>query len=139
MSSTLILALVAAAIVVGAFVLIVARKPALPKGTARSLPPPPPKVASSNRRAATPAKVAQQPRISSAEQVLDSPDLPEVSIPPKPTSSAPPPPPPRRGPESTRPTAEDIATLKKGLASTRGGFIARLSRLFSGKREIDAA
>jgi fused signal recognition particle receptor len=139
MSSTLILALVAAAIVVGAFVLIVARKPALPKGTARSLPPPPPKVASSNRRAATPAKVAHQPRTSSAEQVLDSPDLQEVSIPPKPTSSAPPPPPPRRGPESTRPTAEDIATLKKGLASTRGGFIARLSRLFSGKREIDAA
>jgi fused signal recognition particle receptor len=30
-----------------------------------------------------------------------------------------------------------VASLKKGLASTRGGFIARLSRLFGGKKEID--
>jgi fused signal recognition particle receptor len=139
MSSTLILALVAAAIVVGTFVLIVSRKTALPKVAARSLPPPPPKAATSNRRAAAPAKPAQpQARTSGPDEVLDSPDLQEVSIPPKPSSSAPPPPPPRKGSESTRPTADDIATLKKGLASTRGGFIARLSRLFSGKPEIDA-
>jgi fused signal recognition particle receptor len=48
-----------------------------------------------------------------------------------------PPPPRRKEPEPKRATAEDIATLKKGLASTRGGFIARLARVFGGKKEID--
>ena len=32
-----------------------------------------------------------------------------------------------------------MAALEKGLASTRGGFISRLARLFGGKREIDPA
>jgi fused signal recognition particle receptor len=141
MSSTLILALVAAALVVGAFVLIVSRKPALTK-PGRALPAQPPAVPTTNRRVATPAAgagaSARQPP-PSADEVLDGPDLQEVSLPAKPTSSAPPPPPPRKGLESTRPNAEELASLKKGLASTRGGFIARLSRLFSGKREIDAA
>jgi fused signal recognition particle receptor len=32
---------------------------------------------------------------------------------------------------------EDVAALRKGLASTRGGLIARLAKLFGGKPEID--
>jgi len=35
------------------------------------------------------------------------------------------------------PKEEDVKALRKGLASTRGGFIARLARLFGKKREID--
>jgi fused signal recognition particle receptor len=34
---------------------------------------------------------------------------------------------------------KDVAGLRKGLAATRGGFIARLTALFSGKKEIDPA
>jgi fused signal recognition particle receptor len=34
---------------------------------------------------------------------------------------------------------ERVAVLKKGLATTRGGFIARLAQLFGRKREIDPA
>jgi fused signal recognition particle receptor len=34
---------------------------------------------------------------------------------------------------------QDIAGLRKGLAATRGGFIARLTSLFQGKKEIDPA
>jgi fused signal recognition particle receptor len=34
---------------------------------------------------------------------------------------------------------KDIAGLRKGLAATRGGFIARLTALFTGKKEIDPA
>lgn len=34
-------------------------------------------------------------------------------------------------------TAEDVSALRKGLASTRSGFISRLSELVGGKREID--
>ncbi|NOY90099.1 MAG: signal recognition particle-docking protein FtsY [Deltaproteobacteria bacterium] len=42
-------------------------------------------------------------------------------------------------PARKAPSAEEVAALKKGLASTRGGFISRLARLFGGKREIDPA
>jgi len=35
--------------------------------------------------------------------------------------------------------ADDVAALKKGLASTRGGFIARLAQMLSRKKEIDPA
>ncbi|MAQ18273.1 MAG: signal recognition particle-docking protein FtsY [Sandaracinus sp.] len=34
---------------------------------------------------------------------------------------------------------EEIAALRKGLASTRGGFISRLARLFKSKKEVDPA
>lgn len=38
-----------------------------------------------------------------------------------------------------KPSDEDVKALKKGLASTRGGFIARLAKLFGKKTEIDPA
>lgn len=51
--------------------------------------------------------------------------------------------------KSERPSAEavaktatnkkDLETLRKGLAATRGGFVARLKALFTGKKEIDPA
>jgi len=46
--------------------------------------------------------------------------------------------------EAAKPSAppaakRDIAGLRKGLAATRGGFIARLTALFTGKKEIDPA
>ena len=34
---------------------------------------------------------------------------------------------------------KDVAGLRKGLAATRGGFMARLKAIFSGKKEIDPA
>jgi fused signal recognition particle receptor len=34
---------------------------------------------------------------------------------------------------------KDVAGLRKGLAATRGGFIARLTALFQGQKEIDPA
>ncbi len=34
---------------------------------------------------------------------------------------------------------KDVAGLRKGLAATRGGFMARLKALFNGKKEIDPA
>src|SRR6202044_3342936 len=33
----------------------------------------------------------------------------------------------------------DVAGIRKGLAATRGGFIARLRDIFAGKKEIDPA
>lgn len=46
-----------------------------------------------------------------------------------------------RQPEPATPSSTDreldVAAVKKGLAGTRGGFIARLAKLFAGKSEID--
>jgi len=42
-------------------------------------------------------------------------------------------------PGATKPTKRDVAGIRKGLAATRTGFIARLTALFVGKKEIDPA
>jgi fused signal recognition particle receptor len=42
-------------------------------------------------------------------------------------------------PTPGKPGKHDVAGLRKGLAATRGGFIARLTALVSGKKEIDPA
>jgi fused signal recognition particle receptor len=154
MDSTLIIALVAVAIVVGALVLGFSRKRELPK-QATPLPPPAPMApaataggaakAASGGTAKSAAKgaatgTAKAPAVRPAtpsDEELEGPDLQEVESAPKPLSAAPPP--FRGAKESVRPPVDDVTALRKGLASTRGGFIARLSRLFSGKREFDPA
>jgi fused signal recognition particle receptor len=40
---------------------------------------------------------------------------------------------------SVPPAKRDVAGLRKGLAAARGGFVAKLSALFQGKKEIDPA
>ena len=47
--------------------------------------------------------------------------------------------PAHKAPAHKAASEEEVAALEKGLASTRGGFISRLARLFGGKREIDPA
>lgn len=54
---------------------------------------------------------------------------------PRPKSSAPPP--PLRASEP--PLPRDVAGLRKGLSLSRGGFIARLTALFSGRKDWDPA
>jgi fused signal recognition particle receptor len=60
---------------------------------------------------------------------------------PDPATAVPAPEP--RSPQLATPTPprspKDVAGLRKGLAATRGGFIARLTALFHGKKEIDPA
>jgi fused signal recognition particle receptor len=57
---------------------------------------------------------------------------PAESVPESAKAPAPPPPPSARA-------KRDVAGLRKGLAMARGGFIAKLSALFQGKKEIDPA
>ncbi|MEO7114176.1 MAG: signal recognition particle receptor subunit alpha, partial [Polyangiaceae bacterium] len=67
-------------------------------------------------------------------------DARAIPKPPKPgeaLQSYPPPAPPPVAPASRRTSKADVAGLKKGLAATRGGFMARLTALFTGKKEID--
>jgi fused signal recognition particle receptor len=47
--------------------------------------------------------------------------------------------PARAVPSGLPPAKKDVAGLRKGLAATRSGFIARLTALFQGKKEFDPA
>jgi fused signal recognition particle receptor len=50
-----------------------------------------------------------------------------------------PPPAPAAALAQATPAHRDVAGLRRGLAATRGGFVAKLSALFRGKKEIDPA
>jgi fused signal recognition particle receptor len=94
----------------------------------------PAKNESAQRTPALPPQVRPGPTISKAPVEESLPPSAVVSDDGKgarPATPAPAPPP-------ARPT-KDIASLRKGLAATRGGFIAKLTALFQGKKEFDPA
>lgn len=106
-----------------------------------------------------PSHPEPRPEPKKAPPPSTRPPTPSVSPPPaaeaKPAISARPPPPgteppPAAGPATTAkvsappgasipPSRRDVAGLRKGLAATRGGFVAKLTALFQGKKEIDPA
>lgn len=45
--------------------------------------------------------------------------------------------PAKAAPSARKPSQEDVAAIRKGLANTRGGFIARLAKLFGASKEIN--
>ncbi len=53
--------------------------------------------------------------------------------------SRPQPPPSRKGEAQRAVDKEKVLTIRKGLTATRGGFIARLTALFTGNKDIDPA
>jgi fused signal recognition particle receptor len=137
-------AIVVALVVIGVVILLLARvkgaaqlqappqaqAPALDKGTPAakekekekaqpSAKPPPP----SARK--EPARPAPPPEPISSAEVLTA-----DSVPAQPVAAPSAPPPPKK---------RDMAGLRRGLSAARGGFIARLTELFQGKKEIDPA
>jgi fused signal recognition particle receptor len=140
MSSELVIALVVAVIVVAVLLLARNKKPALPDEKSAPLaPPPPPAQAIEPRKGEPPRAVPTAPGKSAPavrvpEPLEEARETYEISV----AEALPVPPVPRRE-EARKVTAEDVASLKKGLATTRGGFITRLARLFGGKKEIDPA
>ena len=138
----IVVALVAVVAVV--VFLLVKRGPAqLQSGQApssRALGRPPPTAQGKGEVAAREAAVKPEPERRPAP------------TPPTPAPKAPPPPAPVEAeatkavqpsparPASVPPAASrDVLGLRKGLAATRGGFIARLTALFQGKKEINPA
>ncbi len=103
-----------------------------PSAARRSAPPPPVRAAPSAkaeppRRA--PGNLPVRVRPSSP---ADEPSARAAEVGKTPQATAPPSAPPA-------PSMKDIAGLRKGLAATRGGFIAKLTALFQGKKEFDPA
>lgn len=120
MDISVVIAVVAAVLLVGlVWFLLRRREPSLPEQTepreapsATALP-----AAAEAKREALPAQAEAPPLAAELP-------APEPSVPP---SAAP------VASEHER----DVAALRKGLANTRGGFIARLAKLFGARKEID--
>lgn len=108
-----------------------------------------PKAETAESRAAE--KQAPKPTAAEAEAPARAPEIvpakpskPLAEPSPVPTRAEAPPSP--RAVEVAAPAApppvvskKDVAGLRKGLAATRGGFMARLKAIFTGKKEIDPA
>jgi len=79
---------------------------------------------------AKPAQQAQQkqPSVKPAAGAPEEEVVEPISIAPGPPEA-----------EPSRPAKRDVSALRKGLAASRGGFIARLRALVTGKKEIDPA
>lgn len=68
------------------------------------------------------------PESLASQDVLPTSDSQEAAVVQEPAKAAPP-----------VVSKKDVAGLRKGLAATRGGFMARLKAIFTGKKEIDPA
>jgi fused signal recognition particle receptor len=110
------------------------------KGAAQLQPPsaapgakPAPAVKAKSEPPATPAaKASPEPaRVRPTPAPPQPGEAPESARAAQPGTAPPPPP-------SAKPK-KDVAGLRKGLTASRGGFIARLSAIFGGKKEIDPA
>jgi fused signal recognition particle receptor len=124
-----IVLLVVVALVLGGLAMRRGKGEALPPPE-REKPAPTPALPRDQKAASAPAAEGAAPAATS--EVAPAPAAPEAATP----AAAPTP----RAPAEPRvPTEEDREELKKGLATTRGGFIARLARLFGQKPEVDPA
>jgi fused signal recognition particle receptor len=136
----IVIALVVLAVIVVAFV-------AMRRGGAKELPPETGKKLPEEKRAeakpagartegAEPAAERKAPAKKAEPEVAKAAEKAKEAEPAKKEPEAKPAP---RGAERAAhgPSEEDIAALKKGLKNTRGGFIARLAKLFGQKKEID--
>jgi fused signal recognition particle receptor len=130
-----IVAIVVALVVVAAIVLLLTRKSgtAQLQGPAAGAPSLAPKAAP--KPAADRKPSAEAPKAPAPPPSKRSPEPPGVAHGEASASARPAAPAPPSAPASKR----DVAGLRKGLAATRGGFIARLTALFQGKKEIDPA
>lgn len=88
------------------------------------------------RKKALPAAPEKEALPSATKKAASEPPKQESVKPPKAPSDHPAP----AQPEPLAPaplSKKEVANVRKGLTATRGGFIARLSEIFGGKKEID--
>lgn len=100
---------------------------AKPEAPPRTTPALPPQARSAPRVPSAPIEESLPPSAVVSEEGTET--AKETNR--RPATPTPAPPPVR--------ATKDIASLRKGLAATRGGFIAKLTALFQGKKEFDPA
>jgi fused signal recognition particle receptor len=119
------LSIVAAVLVLGLLLFLIARKPAqqLPAKPSTGAGRDTASESASHAKVTAPAREAK----TSAERVPpQGPDLTPKAAAPVSASA-----------DSATTHEQDVAAIRQGLASTRGGFVARLAKLFGAKKEID--
>lgn len=123
--TTLLIVLVIAALAIGGYFVLGRKPPELQPAPEDKEPPKkklPPPAPTATAKPAAPASTPKPPKPGEA------------------LKSAPPPGEEKAVKKAERARAKrDVAGMKKGLAATRGGFMARLSALITGKKEIDPA
>jgi fused signal recognition particle receptor len=125
---TVAIILIVVALVAGGLYFALGRKPALPPAPER---PELPEKKKEKAPAAPREEKAKAPARAREAAPAAPPEAAPARAEEKP-AAAPPPPPPSR-------PKRDVGALRKGLAASRGGFIAKLRALVSGKKEIDPA
>jgi fused signal recognition particle receptor len=131
---TLVIILIVVAVLAGGAYFALSRKPPeqLPTAPKRPELPEAERPKAQIQRPETPTRPepssTRAERAAHAEPESVSVQPPATSKPPSGASTAPP----------SRPK-RDVTALRKGLAASRGGFIAKLRALVSGKKEIDPA
>jgi fused signal recognition particle receptor len=88
-----------------------------------------------------PAKQAEPTKAPSEKARVEPPAPSAERLPSEQVVAAPESAPAVTGPAGPPPviSKKDVAAVRKGLAATRGGFMARLKAIFTGKKEIDPA
>ncbi len=129
-----------AVVAVGAYVFLLRGKgegaPQLQPPSKKEVAPAP----KSERPAPAPSRVEAQPaKHVEKEVVVAEPSADTAPTAARPASAAPAGAAPVSAPPPPASSKKDIANIRKGLAATRGGFIARLTAIFGGKKEIDPA
>jgi fused signal recognition particle receptor len=135
MTDNIPIVLIVVAIVAALVYVLFFRKKALPAEGERKAAPeapakaePAPRAKGERHLGPTPPSGGKPPVVESLPSTDVLPDESEKLAIAEPTSAAPP-----------VASKKDVAGLRKGLAATRGGFMARLKALFVGKKEIDPA
>ena len=131
MTDNLPIVLVVVALVATLIYVLFFRKKALPQVQGKAPPEPgaaraksePPRAKGERHLGPTPGKPPAVEALTSKDVLAD-----ESPVVVEPTTAAPP-----------VASKKDVAGLRKGLAATRGGFMARLKALLVGKKEIDPA
>jgi fused signal recognition particle receptor len=98
--------------------------PAKPEAAPTRAPRPPVEVPTIKEKPAVAEPAAPSAEVLPPPEVVPTAEVPVVA------------PPAEQPPVVSK---KDVAGLRKGLAATRGGFMARLKALFAGKKEIDPA
>jgi fused signal recognition particle receptor len=145
MDSTLIIAIATAAVLAVVLLIALRRKPELPPdtrdatdkagrlGQAPAAPQADKPAAGRDKPKALPVgkatRIGLGPELSDITTPISEAD--QIGTPPPPASRA------KEAELARGAKADDVASFKRGLASTRGGFVARLSALFRGKKQIE--
>ncbi len=128
-------------IVIGVVVLVVAVLAYFLFFRKKELPPPPVEKRPEEAPAPKPTPKIEAGEVEPRRAPEKAPPAPIEEPPVARRAPAPEEAPAAPSPEALPPVVskKDVAGLRKGLAATRGGFMARLKALFTGKKEIDPA